>query len=189
MNEALAMHDALFRDVVPAHRGVIFKTVGDAVCAVFARADDAIYAAIEAQRRLPQLTWPAETGALRVRMGIHTGQAIERDNDYFGPALNRVARLMSIAHGGQAIASRAAVAVVEGILDPEVRLRDLGAHRLSDLVEPETAFQLVAEGLIEEFPPLRGNGRLELTPFRHRGFDPRRRSRRASFRSCFLARS
>jgi predicted ATPase/class 3 adenylate cyclase len=155
MNAALAMHDALFREVVPARRGVIFKTVGDAVCAVFERADDAIYAAVDAQRRLPQLSWPSETGALRVRMGIHTGQAIERDNDYFGPALNRVARLMSIAHGGQAITSKATAAVIEGILDPGVQLLSLGVHRLSDLTEPETAFQLIAEGLSRDFPALR----------------------------------
>ena len=154
MNVALAAHDALFRDVVPAHRGSIFKTVGDAVCAAFARADDAIAAAIDAQRRLAAQTWPDETGPIRVRMGIHTGQAIERDDDYFGPALNRVARIQGIAHGGQVLITRATASVVEGMLDPSIRLRDLGVHHLKGLAEPETALQIVAPGLEVEFPPL-----------------------------------
>jgi predicted ATPase/class 3 adenylate cyclase len=154
MNVALAAHDALFREVVPAHNGTIFKTVGDAICAAFARADDAIAAAIEAQRRLAAQPWPEETGPIRVRMGIHTGQAIERDDDYFGPALNRVARIQGIAHGGQVLVTRATASVVEGMLDPSIRLRDLGVHHLKGLTEPETALQIVAPGLELDFPPL-----------------------------------
>ena len=87
-------------------------------------------------------------------MGIHTGQAIERDNDYFGPALNRVARLMSIAHGGQVLVSRATAAVVDGILDSNIHLRDAGVHHLKGLTEPETAYQVLAPGIEVEFPPL-----------------------------------
>jgi predicted ATPase/class 3 adenylate cyclase len=160
MNEALANHDAIFRDVVAAHDGAIFKTVGDAVCAAFARADSAITAAIAAQRRLDAQNWPHETGPLRVRMGIHTGQAIERDNDYFGPALNRVARLMSIAHGGQVLVSRATAAVVDGILDSSIHLRDAGVHHLKGLAEPETAYQVLAPGIEVEFPPRLASGGL-----------------------------
>jgi len=159
MNVALAAHDALFREVVPAHRGTIFKTVGDAICAAFARADDAIAAAIDAQRRLAAHTWPEETGPIRVRMGIHTGQAIERDDDYFGPALNRVARIQGIAHGGQVLITRATASVVEGMLDPSIRLRDLGVHHLKGLAEPETALQIVAPGLEYDFPPLSSSNR------------------------------
>ena len=155
MSEALATHDALFRATIAAHNGVIFKTVGDEVCSVFSRADDAISAAVDLQRRLPEQSWPREIGTLRVRMGIHTGQAIERDNDYFGPALNRVARVMSIAHGGQALATRATASIVEGILDATISFRDLGLHQLKGLPEPEAVVQILAPGIDAEFPPLR----------------------------------
>jgi len=154
MSAAVAMHDALFREVISAHDGVIFKTVGDEVCSVFGRADQAISAAVEVQRRLPEQHWPEETGLLHVRMGIHTGQAIERDNDYFGPALNRVARVMSVAHGGQVVTTRSTAAVVEGILDASIRFRDLGVHHLKGLTEPEAIYQILAPGLQFEFPPL-----------------------------------
>jgi predicted ATPase/class 3 adenylate cyclase len=154
MNDALAIHDALFQSVVSAHGGVIFKTVGDAVCAAFERADSAIAAAIEAQRRLPVEQWPEATGQLRVRMGIHTGQAIERDSDYFGPALNRVARVMGIAHGGQVLVTNATASIVDGVLAADIRLHRLGIHHLKGLANPEAVHQLVAPGLHAEFPPL-----------------------------------
>lgn len=155
MSAALATHDALFRAVISAHGGVIFKTVGDEVCSVFPLADQAISAAVEVQRLLPEQQWPEETGLLHVRMGIHTGQAIERDNDYFGPALNRVARVMSVAHGGQVVTTRSTAAVVEGILDASICFRDLGVHHLKGLTEPEVIYQILAPGIAAEFPPLR----------------------------------
>jgi predicted ATPase/class 3 adenylate cyclase len=157
MSDALAAHDALFRAVVAEHDGAIFKTVGDAICAAFARAGDAIAAAIDAQRRLAAQPWPETTGALRVRMGIHTGQAIERDDDYFGPALNRVARVMGIAHGRQVLVTQATAAVLEGVLDAGIRLRELGVHYLKGLIEPEKVYQIEAPGLHADFPPLASN--------------------------------
>jgi predicted ATPase len=153
MREALAAHDAIFREIVPHHHGVIFKTVGDAICAAFERPDDALRAAVESQRRLTAHAWPEDIGSIRVRMGIHTGMAQERDDDYFGPAVNRVARFMSIAHGGQILVSGSTRELLRH-LDIDISLRELGEHRLKDLKEPEPAFQVLADGLVTEFPSL-----------------------------------
>src|SRR5439155_18430021 len=92
MGAVVARHDALLRQAIEANRGYVFKTVGDAFCAAFPTALDALAAALAAQRALQLQPW-TETGPLRVRAGIHTGMAQQRDNDYFGPVLNRVARL------------------------------------------------------------------------------------------------
>ena len=154
MREALAAHDALFREIVPARRGAIFKTVGDAICAAFERAEDALFAAVDAQRRLTAHAWPAETGEIRVRMGLHTGTAQERDDDYFGRTVNRVARLMSIAHGGQILVSGTTARLLQASDLREFELRDLGSHRLKDLAEPEPTFQVIADGLRIDFPAL-----------------------------------
>src|SRR6185503_108124 len=101
-----ARHDALMRAAIVEHGGHVFKTVGDAFCAAFSRAPDAVIAALEAQHRLQAETW-GEIGTLRVRMALHTGAAEERDGDYFGPSLNRVARLLGAGHGGQILLSHA----------------------------------------------------------------------------------
>ena len=154
MRVALASHDAIFREIVPARRGVIFKTVGDAICAAFERPEDALYAAVEAQRRLYAHPWPEAIGEIRVRMGIHTGVAQERDDDYFGRTVNRVARFMSIAHGGQILVSGSTAALLRQVDLKDLTLRDLGAHRLKDLAQAEAAFQLVGPGLRVEFPAL-----------------------------------
>ncbi len=154
MRDALTVHDAIFREVVPACGGVIFKTVGDAICAAFERPDDAVRAAVDAQRRLARQSWPAAIEALRVRMGIHTGTAQERDDDYFGRTVNRVARFMSIAHGGQILVSGTTEALLRHAHLDDISLRALGEHRLKDLSEPEPAFQVIAEGLATAFPSL-----------------------------------
>ena len=101
MRAALARHDGLLRAAIEDHGGTVFKTVGDAFCAVFANAADALVAAVAAQRALAAEPWPDEIGGLRVRMALHADTADERDGDYFGPALNRVARLLAAGHGGQ----------------------------------------------------------------------------------------
>src|ERR671921_2681608 len=106
MQAALARHDELIRRAIEERGGYIFKTVGDAFCAAFPTAPDALEAALEIQRRLLSSEWE-QIGALRVRMALHTGAAEERDGDYFGPPLNRVARLLSVAHGGQVLLSAA----------------------------------------------------------------------------------
>ena len=109
MGVALARHDVLLRQAVTAGRGVVFSHAGDGMAAVFGRGRDAIEAAVAAQRAFESEPWPVE---FRVRMAVHTGEAEERDGDYFGPALNRAARLMGLASGGQVLVSLAAAEVV-----------------------------------------------------------------------------
>ena len=104
MQAALTRHDELLKSSIEDHGGYVFKTVGDAFCCAFLTAPDALEAALEIQRRLLSSEWE-ESGPLRVRMALHTGAAEERDGDYFGPPVNRVARLLSAAHGGQVLLS------------------------------------------------------------------------------------
>jgi predicted ATPase/class 3 adenylate cyclase len=153
MARALARHDALLRQAIAAYVGVVFKTVGDSLYVAFARAPDALAAALAAQRALVAEAWGA-TGPLRVRMALHTGTTEERDGDYFGPPLNRVARLLATGHGGQILLSRATQELVCDDLPSGAELRDLGAHRLKDLSRPEHIFQLVTADLPAAFPPL-----------------------------------
>lgn len=157
---ALARHDELLHRTIDAHHGYIFKTIGDAVCAVFDRVGDAILAMLAAQHALHTAEWPAET-PIRVRMGVHTGAAEEKNGDYLGPTVNFAARLMSAAHGGQLLVSQAAHALVGDTLPGEATLRDLGLVRLKDLPGPVRVYQLAQARLPSSFPPLRG---LESTP-------------------------
>src|SRR5947209_6686496 len=106
MRDALARHDAILRAAIAGHRGHVVKTTGDGVHAVFVTAPDARAAAIDAQRALHAEPWTG-VGRLRVRAAVHSGTAHERDGDYYGPALNRVARLLAISHGGQTVLSAA----------------------------------------------------------------------------------
>jgi predicted ATPase/class 3 adenylate cyclase len=135
MSAELGDHDRLLEQVVSDHAGTVFKHTGDGVCAVFTSASAAIDAAVAAQHGL----------ALPVRMGIHTGDAERRGHDYFGPTLNRVARVMDAGHGGQILVSSATAALIDR------DLTDLGRHRLKGLSSPEQIFQ-VGDG---DFPPLR----------------------------------
>jgi predicted ATPase/class 3 adenylate cyclase len=154
MQTALARHDEILRDTGESHGGYVFKEVGDAFCCAFASAPEAVGAALAAQQALVEEPW-GETGPLRVRMAIHTGVAEERGGDYFGPPLNRVARLLSAAHGGQVLLSLSAQELARDGLPEGVRLEDLGERRLKDLFRTERVFQLTAPGLTTEFPPLR----------------------------------
>jgi predicted ATPase/class 3 adenylate cyclase len=154
MQAALTRHDELLRSSIEDHGGYVFKTVGDAFCCAFRTAPDALKAALEIQRRLLSSEWE-ESGPLRVRMALHTGAAEERDGDYFGPPVNRVARLLSAAHGGQVLLSLPTQELVRDQLPAGTTLRDLGEHRLKDLFRPERLFQLLAPELPVEFPPLR----------------------------------
>ncbi len=154
MREALARHDALLRSAIESNGGRVFKTMGDAFCAGFATPSEAVQASIAAQRALEQVKWPAEC-QIRVRMAIHTGPAFLRDRDYYGPTLNRVARLLSAAHGGQVLVSDACAELLHQSLPSGVHLLDLARHHLKDLQEPERIWQIVADGLRIEFPPLR----------------------------------
>jgi predicted ATPase/class 3 adenylate cyclase/Tfp pilus assembly protein PilF len=154
MRWALARHDDLLRSAIQEHHGTIFKTVGDAFYAVFPSATEAVAAALHAQRALVEPGW-GETGPLCVRMGLHTGVAEERDNDYFGPTLNRVARLHGIGHGRQTLLSQTTYEIVCECLPSEASLRDLGMHRLKDLAEPVHVWQLLDPALPSEFPALK----------------------------------
>lgn len=151
MSEALVRHDAALQSVIDQHRGYVFKRVGDAFCASFASATDALACAIEAQRHVAQET----NGVLHVRIALHSGEAQERDADYFGPALNRVARLLAIAYGDQILLSSSTAQLCKLDLPRDVVLRDLGTHRLKDLSEPERVYQACARGLRDDFPTLR----------------------------------
>ncbi len=154
MRVALAQHDALVRSIVEANDGVVFKNVGDACCCAFANPASAIQTAVEAQRALGAQAWPPEIRRLRVRMGIHSGECTVRGEDYFGPAVNRVARLMSVAHGEQVVLSQATAALVRDAMPEGISLRQLGISYLRGLSEPEPTFQAIADGLRVEFPPL-----------------------------------
>jgi predicted ATPase/class 3 adenylate cyclase len=154
MAAAVARHDELLRTALEGHGAYIFKTMGDAFCAAFASASDALAAALESQRALAAEDFTAVAG-IRVRMALHAGQTDERDDDYFGPAVNRVARLLAIGHGGQVLISGACAEMLEGRMAPGCTLRDLGVHRLKDIDRPENVYQLVAAGLKNEFSQLR----------------------------------
>jgi len=155
MQIALTRHDAILWEAIEGHGGFVFKTVGDAFCAVFPTALGALKSALAAQRGLFSEAWGDEIGALRARMALHTGTTHERDGDYFGPPVNRVARLLSAGHGGQILLSSSTQELVRDHLPPETHLRDLGERRLKDLSRPERIFQLTAPDLPSEFPPLK----------------------------------
>jgi class 3 adenylate cyclase len=155
MQAALARHDVLLRQTIEGHGGQVFKTVGDAFCAVFAAAPEALAAALAAQRALAVEPWPAEVGEVLVRMALHTGTVEQRDGAYAGPPLDRVARLASAGHGGQVLLSAATFELVRDHLPPGAGLRELGQHRLKDLARPEQIVQVIAPGLRADFPALR----------------------------------
>jgi len=154
MAVALARHDALLREAFAARGGIIFKTIGDAFCAAFPVAVNALDAAIAVQRLLRGEPWQ-NIEPIKVRIAIHTGSAESRDSDYFGPVLNRVSRLLAAAHGGQILLTLATEELVRDHLPEGVSLRDLGERRLRDLNRPEHVFQAVAADLPSEFPALR----------------------------------
>jgi predicted ATPase/class 3 adenylate cyclase len=153
MREALARHDEILRDVIDAHSGVIVKGRGDGVHAVFSTADAAVRTAIACEVAMGSEAWPVSE-PLRIRIGLHTGVAELRDGDYYGSAVNRAARLMDLAHGGQVVCSQATADLARDAFAEGVALRDLGEHRLRDLSRPEHVFQVQASGLRESFPPL-----------------------------------
>jgi predicted ATPase len=140
MGLALAEHDELLRSAVESRGGLLFKHTGDGVCAAFSSANDAVTAAVEGQLAL----------RLPVRMGLASGSAELREGDYFGPVLNRAARVMAAGHGGQIVLSSSTAGLTSGI-----DLVDLGVHRLRDLSGSEHLFQARAPGLRTDFPPLR----------------------------------
>jgi predicted ATPase/class 3 adenylate cyclase len=154
MGQALAHHDEILRQTIEANDGYVFKTVGDAFCAAFHTAPQAVRAAFEAQTVI-EAEPLRESPILKVRMAVHTGAAEVRDNDYFGQPLNRAARLLSAAHGSQVILSDVSHDLCRDALPAGCTLRALGEHRLKDLGRPESVFQLCHPSLRADFPALK----------------------------------
>jgi predicted ATPase/class 3 adenylate cyclase len=157
MAEAVADHYRLLEEAIARHCGVrpVEQGEGDSIVAAFARASDAVAAALEAQRALNGRRWPGGVD-LRVRIALHTAEAQLRDEgNYFGIALSRCARLRAIAHGGQTLLSRAVHDLVADHLPEGAALVDLGTHRLRDLGRPEQVFALTHPELRDSLEPLR----------------------------------
>ena len=155
MKAAVERHDALLQQAIHEHGGVVFRTEGDAFRAAFVTAPQALNAALTAQHLIQAEQWNPEIAPIKVRMALHTGLGEVRGNDYVGAHLNRAARIMSAAHGGQVLLSQATFDLVRDLLPDGVSVRDLGDHRLKDLQRPEHIHQLVVPGLPSDFPPLR----------------------------------
>jgi branched-chain amino acid transport system substrate-binding protein len=151
----LSEHHRLLRDAFSAHDGIEVDTQGDAFFVVFRTAAYAVAAAVAAQRALAEHEWP-DGAAPHVRMGLHTGEALLEGGRYVGVAVHRAQRVSSAAHGGQVLLSNSTRELVADELPTAVVLRDLGQQQLKDLDRPERVFQLEAEGLRREFPPIRG---------------------------------
>jgi predicted ATPase/class 3 adenylate cyclase len=160
-SQVLTDHHQLIRAALDTHNGKEEGTQGDAFFAAFTSPRACVAAALEMQRELRDYEWPGNE-RLRVRMGIHTGEASEAATGLVGYEVHRAARIAAVGHGGQVLLSSAAAGLVEDALPAEVSLRDLGSHRLKDLGRPETIFQLVAEGLDSDFAPLRSLDNPEL---------------------------
>jgi predicted ATPase/class 3 adenylate cyclase len=155
MAQAVERHIALLDVAIRAHGGVHFKTVGDAVQAAFPTAPQAVAAAVAGQRALLAEDW-GDIGSLKVRMAMHAGESIpDARGDYLAAPLNRLSRLLSTGYGSQILLSQTVQQLSRGGLPPEVELRDLGEHRLRDLLEPERVFQLLHPELPADFPALK----------------------------------
>ncbi|MDQ3932062.1 MAG: adenylate/guanylate cyclase domain-containing protein [Actinomycetota bacterium] len=153
MNAALERHDSILSNAVELSNGRVVKTTGDGLMAVFPSAAAGVTACLEAQLRLLGEPW-GQTGPLLVRMGLHAGEAQHRGDDFFGPPVYRSARIMAAANGGQVLLSALVAELAGDRLPSDVGLRDLGEHRLKDLLRPEHLFQLVHPELPGDFPPL-----------------------------------
>ncbi|UCG23721.1 MAG: adenylate/guanylate cyclase domain-containing protein [Chloroflexota bacterium] len=158
MRETVARHDGLLQAAVVDNQGHVVKMRGDGLHAVFASAQDAVAAAVAGQRALQAEAWDEGIGQLPVRMGLYSGSAEVRDGDYFGPAVNRAARLQDAGHGGQILLSQVSAGLIAGQLPEGITLRDLGRYRIKDFPAPERVYQVVAPGLPDRFPPLRAPG-------------------------------
>jgi predicted ATPase/class 3 adenylate cyclase/Tfp pilus assembly protein PilF len=155
MQLAFSRQEAILRQTIDANGGYAYKMIGDAFQAAFPTASQALRSAIDAQLALHSESWPEEIGEIKVRMALHSGATEERADDYVGPALNRVARLLSTGHGGQVLLTFATAKLVRDSLPVEVSLLDMGEHCLKDLTTPEHIFQLVTADLPTTFPPLK----------------------------------
>jgi predicted ATPase/class 3 adenylate cyclase len=171
MAHAVMRHLDILRSAVSEHHGTVFKVVGDAVQAAFPTAPDAVAAALAAQQALQAEPWPDAPGSLRVRMALHAAEATPQAGDYLAIPLHRLSRLLAAGHGGQILLSQTAQHLARDTLPDRAALRDLGEHRLRDLLAPEPVFQLLHPSLRADFPPLASlvqrphNLPLQPTPF------------------------
>jgi len=147
-------HHEILRNAFRSNEGRELRTEGDSFFCVFKSAVDACNAAAAAQRAFSEETWP-KGGQLRVRVGLHTGEAPLMGDEYIGLDVHHAARIAAAANGGQILISGATQALVASSLPPGLTLRDLGTHRLRDLAQTERLYQLVVEGVPSTFPALR----------------------------------
>lgn len=160
----LERHNEIIREALARHGGFEVRTEGDSFFAVFTSPGGAVAAAATMQRRLNEAEWPHQ-GAVRVRMGLHTGEVRLTSGasatDYVGFEITRAARIAAAGYGGQVLVSDTTEALVRDELGPGLAMRELGAHRFKDLVRPQRLYQLLIDGLPDSFPPLRS---LDATP-------------------------
>jgi predicted ATPase/class 3 adenylate cyclase/DNA-binding CsgD family transcriptional regulator len=154
MQRAFSRQEAIVREAMAAHGGYVYKMIGDAFQVAFATASAALAAALAAQRALHAEGW-GRIGVLKVRMALHTGVTEERGDDYVGPDLNRIGRLLNAGHGGQVLLSQSTADLVRDHLPEGVSLCDLGEHTLKDLIRPEHIYQVIGPGLPEDLSPLK----------------------------------
>jgi class 3 adenylate cyclase len=154
MWNAFTQQEQIIRQVCSLHTGFVYKMVGDAFQVAFATAEQALLAAVEIQRSLIAAAW-GETDQLHIRMALHSGTTQERNDDYVGPLLNRLARLLETGYGDQILLSQETVQSLQAGLPPGMELCDLGQHYLRDLVRPVRIFQVLAPGLPSAFSPLK----------------------------------
>jgi predicted ATPase/class 3 adenylate cyclase len=156
MIPALAKHDSILKEVVESNNGQIIKTTGDGIHAVFSTAIDAVKSALDIQQTIQNSeVVKSPEFSLRVRMGLHTGEAELRDGDYYGGTLNRAARIMSIGHGGQILISETTLNIAQEHLSSDVSVVDLGHHQLKGLSKAEHIYQISTTDLQQEFPVLK----------------------------------
>ncbi|MEZ0324719.1 MAG: adenylate/guanylate cyclase domain-containing protein [Fimbriimonas sp.] len=155
MSQAITRHDQILAEVIEKFDGHIFKSLGDGVCAVFKLPLDAVTAALDIQQAMQKEPWPEET-PLNLRIGIHTGEAEARGNDYFGHSVNLVARLVESANGGQIILTEDTFRLLEHVPFLSEQLESIGRYRFKGIKQPQHIYQLCASGLRRDFPRLRG---------------------------------
>jgi TolB-like protein/class 3 adenylate cyclase/tetratricopeptide (TPR) repeat protein len=153
MRVSMARHDSLLRRCIEEHRGHVVKTTGDGFHAAFANVLEAIEAAVDGQKALLAEPW-SEAAAIRVRMALHTGDAQLRDGDYYGPTVNRAARLAALGHGGQTLVSEITYDLCRDLAPSGMTFKRLGEHSLKGLSRREAVYEVCDPGLPQAFPPL-----------------------------------
>ncbi len=153
MRQSLDRHNALLRGSIEAYEGLVFKTFGDAFCSVFRNPLHGLNAALMAQTALGRERWPVSKG-IKVRMALYSGTVESAGDDYFGPTVNRCARVLSAASGGQILLCATTAEMVRDDLPGGSRLEFLGEHKLKGLVEAERLFQLQHPRIAQSFPPI-----------------------------------